>query len=213
MQLLVSCYCFQYLNCIFSHLPNLACSTFVARSNLNYSTFEIFLFTVMKDADLDLAVQSSFFAAVGTAGQRCTTVRRLFLHEDIAEAYLSKLISAYQHIRLGDPLDPVTLCGPLHNEQAVKDYSRALDQVKEQGGQILFGGQIVNKEGNYVTPTLTRGLKPSSPVVQHEVFVPILHTFTFKHLKDAVAYNNGVSQGLSSSLFTKDISAAMKWIG
>ncbi|KAJ3081801.1 Alpha-aminoadipic semialdehyde dehydrogenase, partial [Quaeritorhiza haematococci] len=168
---------------------------------------------VMNDADLDLAVRSVLFAAVGTAGQRCTTTRRLFLHEEIHDEFLDRLIKAYQQVRIGDPLKEGTLCGPLHTKAAVEHYRKGLVDVKAQGGTILYGGKVLeDKPGNFVMPTITR-IKPDAPVVQHEIFVPILHTFKIKSLGEAIAHNNSVKQGLSSSVFTKDVGNVFKWVG
>ncbi|KAI9224667.1 Seabream Antiquitin and elucidation of Its substrate specificity [Blastocladiella britannica] len=167
---------------------------------------------VMDDADLKLAVQSILFAAVGTAGQRCTTVRRLFLHEKIEKQFMTALIAAYEQVRVGDPLSDSTLCGPLHTTAAVAAYKDGLVKVKEQGGSILYGGEQIKAAGNYVQPTITR-ISPTAPVVQNEIFVPILHTHTFKTLEEAIAMNNAVGQGLSSSLFTQNPSNIFKWTG
>ncbi|ORZ40930.1 aldehyde dehydrogenase [Catenaria anguillulae PL171] len=168
---------------------------------------------VMDDADLNLAVRAILFAAVGTAGQRCTTVRRLFLHEKIEKEFMTNLIAAYKQVRVGDPLADSTLCGPLHTKAAVEAYKQGLVKVQEQGGKILFGGNVINgAAGNYVEPTITR-IDPSAPVVQHEIFVPILHTHTFKTLDQAIAMNNAVGQGLSSSLFTESPANIFKWTG
>lgn len=151
---------------------------------------------VMQDADLKLAVQSVLFAAVGTCGQRCTTTRRLLLHNAIYDEFMSMLIKAYDQVtngRIGDPLASKTLCGPLHNMAAVKNFSKAIEQVRSSKGTILYGGdarpehlitstyhseQDVAK-GNFVRPTITR-VKSDSPVAKEEVFVPILHTMSFE---------------------------------
>jgi aldehyde dehydrogenase family 7 protein A1 len=134
---------------------------------------------VLDDADLDLAVRSVLFAAVGTAGQRCTTTRRLILHESIYDEFISRLKKAYSQVQIGDPLDSKTLCGPLHTRNAVKQYQEGIEKVKNQGGKILYGGKVVQAPGNFVEPTITQ-ISPDAPVVQHEIFVPILHTFKFK---------------------------------
>ncbi|KAI8912769.1 Aldehyde/histidinol dehydrogenase [Gorgonomyces haynaldii] len=161
---------------------------------------------VMEDADLDLAVRSVLFAAVGTAGQRCTTTRRLLVHERIYDDFIDRLVKAYGHVKVGDPLQEGILCGPLHTKQAVEHYKKGLESVKQQNGKILYGA------GNFVVPTITQ-IDPSAPVVQHEIFVPILHTFKFKTLEEAIKINNAVPQGLSSSMFTKDMSNVFKWTG
>ncbi|KAJ3274848.1 Aldehyde dehydrogenase 7 member B4 [Terramyces sp. JEL0728] len=167
---------------------------------------------VLPDADLDLAVRSVLFAAVGTAGQRCTTTRRLILHESIYDEFIQRLIKAYSQVKIGNPLEDGVLCGPLHTKAAVEHFKAGIQSVKEQNGKILFGGNVLDQPGNFVEPTITQ-ISPDSPVVQNEIFVPILHTFKFKTIDEAIKINNGVRQGLSSSLFTQDVSNVFKWTG
>ncbi|KAF7730832.1 Aldehyde dehydrogenase 7 member B4 [Apophysomyces ossiformis] len=168
---------------------------------------------VMEDADLALAERAILFSAVGTAGQRCTTTRRLLVHEQISDTLLSRLIKAYEQVKVGDPLTPQVLCGPLHTKQAVRTYEQLIQDVKSQGGEILTGGRVLKegplKKGNFVAPTLTK-VRPEMDVVQCESFVPVLHTMTFKA---TVAIHNQVSQGLSSAIFTRDPAAIFRWIG
>ncbi|TPX70900.1 hypothetical protein SpCBS45565_g01492 [Spizellomyces sp. 'palustris'] len=167
---------------------------------------------VMPDADLDLALRSVLFAAVGTAGQRCTTTRRLFLHKDIHDAFLEKLVKAYQQVVVGDPLDSSTLCGPLHTRHAVTLYEQGTRDVQAQGGKILYGGTVLDRPGNFVVPTIT-SIDPSADVTKNEIFVPILHTMKFSTLQEAIHHNNAVRQGLSSSLFTKSLENVFEWTG
>ncbi|TPX58973.1 hypothetical protein PhCBS80983_g02815 [Powellomyces hirtus] len=167
---------------------------------------------VMDDADIELAVRSVLFAAVGTAGQRCTTTRRLFIHEKIHDDFMARLTKAYDQVRIGDPLDPKTLCGPLHTTAAVEQYKKGIEAVKQQGGKILRGGKVLDRPGNFVEPTIT-SIDSSAAVVQNEIFVPILHTMKIKSLEDAIAQNNSVKQGLSSSIFTQDLANVFKWTG
>eukprot|EP00842_Homolaphlyctis_polyrhiza_P003355 jgi/Hompol1/401/HPOL_005299-RA len=167
---------------------------------------------VMDDADIDLAVRSVLFAAVGTAGQRCTTTRRLILHDSIYDEFIEKLIKAYAQVRIGDPLQEGTLCGPLHTQAAVEHYKKGIQSVIEQGGKILYGGKVLDRPGNFVMPTIT-SIDWAAPVVQNEIFVPILHTFRFKTLEEGIRINNSVKQGLSSSLFTSQVSNLFKWTG
>ncbi|KAJ1967465.1 Alpha-aminoadipic semialdehyde dehydrogenase [Dispira parvispora] len=167
---------------------------------------------VEEDADLDLAVRSTLFAAVGTAGQRCTTTRRLFLHNGIREQFLERLVAAYKQVPVGNPLVPGNLCGPLHTKTAVQQFSAGVDAVKAQGGRILYGGQVLDGPGNFVMPTIT-DVKHDTPVVQNEIFVPILHTIPYQTLDEAIAWNNQVGQGLSSSLFTSDPAKIFRWTG
>ena len=152
-------------------------------------------------ADLDLALRGILFGAVGTAGQRCTSTRRLFLHESIAEDLTAKLVKAYGQVRIGDPLDPNTLMGPLIDDDAVQQYERAIATIREQGGEILCGGKAVDGPGSYVEPTVVRAT-PDLPICQHETFAPILYVFTYSDLQQAIAWQNDVPQGLSSAIFS-----------
>ncbi|KAI9141387.1 Aldehyde/histidinol dehydrogenase [Paraphysoderma sedebokerense] len=167
---------------------------------------------VMPDADLNLAIRALLFAAVGTAGQRCTTLRRLYLHSSIHDSFLAKLQSAYDQLTIGDPLDSKTLCGPLHTKHAVDLFQKGCAAVTKNGGKIVYGGDKLNGSGNFVVPTIS-SIDPMSDVVKQELFVPILHVMKFKTLDQAIGYNNAVGQGLSSSLFTNDINNVFKWVG
>ncbi|RMX67857.1 hypothetical protein DD238_000313 [Peronospora effusa] len=167
---------------------------------------------VDKDADLEMALRATLFSAVGTAGQRCTSLRRLFLHEDIHDEFLPRLVSAYQNIKIGDPLVDGILCGPLHNTQAVEKYLDGIDSIKKQGGKILTGGKKIKGDGNFVEPTIV-SIADDAEIVQKEIFAPILYALKFKTLDEAIEKNNAVPQGLSSSLFTKNQSAIFKWTG
>ncbi|KAI8993502.1 Aldehyde/histidinol dehydrogenase [Pilobolus umbonatus] len=171
---------------------------------------------VTDDCNIDLAARAILFAAVGTAGQRCTTTRRLIVHESVYDTLMEKLQKAYKQVKIGDPLDAGVLCGPLHTQDAVEIYKNALESVKKEGGSILTGGQVITDgplgHGNFVEPTITR-VTPDMKVVQNESFVPILHTMTYKTMDEAIAINNGVAQGLSSSMFTNDPAKIFKWIG
>ncbi|KAG0256788.1 Aldehyde dehydrogenase 7 member B4 [Actinomortierella ambigua] len=128
------------------------------------------------------------------------------LHEKIYDQFLEKLIKAYKSVRIGDPLEAGTLCGPLHTKQAVEQYRQGIEAVKAQGGKILVGGKV------FVEPTVT-SIAPDAAVVQNEIFVPILHTMKVKSLEEAIEINNSVKQGLSSSLFTRNPSHLFKWVG
>lgn len=169
---------------------------------------------VHKDADLDLAVPAVLFASVGTAGQRCTSCRRLLLHEDIHDEFLERLVHAYRQVKVGDPLNPDTLCGPLHTKEGLKAYDRVLEQVTHSGGKILVGGQRVLEEtgGNFVAPTIT-SLRSDHELLQVENFLPILHAVKFSRIEEAIHINNSVRQGLSSALFTKDPNLIFEWLG
>ncbi|RKP05979.1 Seabream Antiquitin and elucidation of Its substrate specificity [Thamnocephalis sphaerospora] len=168
---------------------------------------------VMDDADIDLAVRAVLFAAVGTAGQRCTTTRRLFLHEKIHDEFIERLKKAYGQVRIGDPTQEGVLCGPLHTKTAVSHFEQGIQDVQAQGGSILFGGRVLSdRQGNFVEPTLT-SIRPDAAVVQREIFAPILHTIKVGSLQEAVKHNNSVGQGLSSSLFTRSPENIFKWTG
>jgi aldehyde dehydrogenase (NAD+) len=164
---------------------------------------------LMPDADLGLALRGCLFAAVGTAGQRCTTLRRLFLHRSIADDFRSRLIKAYGQIRIGDPLDRKTLMGPLINARAVASFERAIVAIRAEGGEILYGGNRL--EHNFVEPTIARS-HAGMEIVAEEVFAPILHTIEFDSLDEAIEANNAVPQGLSSAIFTTNLKAAEQFL-
>eukprot|EP01091_Cochliopodium_minus_P019057 TRINITY_DN788_c0_g1_i1.p1 TRINITY_DN788_c0_g1~~TRINITY_DN788_c0_g1_i1.p1 ORF type:complete len:530 (-),score=185.38 TRINITY_DN788_c0_g1_i1:33-1622(-) len=167
---------------------------------------------VNNDANLELSVRSVFFAAVGTAGQRCTSLRRLMLHKDIASTFVERLLKAYKGVKIGDPLEEGVLCGPLHTKSAVKMFADTISKAKEQGGKVLFGGNVINRPGNFVEPTII-SIRHDAPIVQHETFAPILYVFEFDSLEKAFKINNSVFQGLSSSLFTNNMQNVFNWIG
>jgi aldehyde dehydrogenase (NAD+) len=162
---------------------------------------------VTKGADLDLALRGVLFGAVGTAGQRCTTVRRLFLQRDIVAPFKEKLKAAYRQIRIGNPLDAGTLVGPLIDQDAVANMATALRLAVEQGGQVLLGGIEGPKPGFYVTPAIVEA-RHDMAVVQHETFAPILYVMEFDELEEVIAWHNDVPQGLSSAMFTDSLRAA-----
>jgi aldehyde dehydrogenase (NAD+) len=158
---------------------------------------------VSDKARLDLALRGVLFGAVGTAGQRCTSTRRLFLQEKIADEFLRRLKKAYGQVLIGDPLDEDTLMGPLIHREAVEDYQKALKRAEEQGGEILAGGRVLEREGFFVSPTLV-AIDPAADIVQEETFAPILYVSSYGDLAEAIARQNAVPQGLSSSLFSDD---------
>ncbi|MCP9469665.1 MAG: aldehyde dehydrogenase family protein [Nitrospira sp.] len=159
---------------------------------------------VDETADLDLAVRAVVFGAVGTAGQRCTTTRRLFVHESRYEELTSRLIKAYGQVRIGNPLDPNVLMGPLIDQAAVQAYVSALEEIKKEGGEILYGGHVLNRTGHFVEPTIVRA-KNHWPIVQRETFAPILYVMTFSTLDEAIAMQNDAPQGLSSAMFSNHV--------
>ena len=169
-----------------------------------------------KDADLEMAIRSATFASVGTAGQRCTTLRRIIVHEDLYEHVVTGLTKAYKSIitRIGDPLEEGTLYGPLHSQAGVAAFLQTVAEAKELGGKMEFGGNKIDREGgNFVEPTIVTGLTHDSPVVHRETFAPIVYILKTKSLEEAIKWNNEVEQGLSSSLFTQNIGNLFKWLG
>jgi aldehyde dehydrogenase (NAD+) len=166
---------------------------------------------VDETADLKLAIPAIVFGAVGTAGQRCTTTRRLFVHESIHDDVLDKLVKAYGQVekKIGDPTDPANLMGPLNSQDAVKAYLAAIEKAKAAGGTIASGGKaLTDRKGNFVLPAIVTGLSNDAEVVQTETFAPILYVMKYRDLDDAIAQQNDVPQGLSSSIFTTNLKAS-----
>ncbi len=159
---------------------------------------------VDETADLALAVRAILFGAVGTAGQRCTTTRRLFVHESRYDELASRLIKAYGQVRLGHPLEDGVLMGPLIDQAAVQGYRSAIGEALEEGGTLLYGGQVLDRPGYFVQPTIIKA-QNSWPVVQRETFAPILYLMTYRTLDEAIQLQNDVPQGLSSALFTNHL--------
>ncbi len=166
---------------------------------------------VDETADLDLALPAIVFGAVGTAGQRCTTTRRLIVHESRFEVLAERLAGAYKQIRIGDPLDPATLVGPLIDQRAVEAFNTAVAETRALGGQVLTGGMRIPHAGHFVAPTLMRA-DNAWPSVQRETFAPILYLMRYRDFDEALALNNAVRQGLSSSLFTLDMRHAERFL-
>lgn len=163
---------------------------------------------VCPSADLDMAMRAILFGAVGTAGQRCTSLRRLIVHKSVKEKLLKSLKKAYGSIRIGDPLDSKTLVGPLIDEAAYNAMRSALDEATAAGGKILVGGdRKKTKGGYYVSPAIV-DMNAQTEIVRHETFAPILYVMTYGQFEDALAMNNDVPQGLSSCIFTTDIREA-----
>src|SRR6266487_1270581 len=170
---------------------------------------------VAPSADLEMATQSIFFGAVGTAGQRCTSTRRVILHESIADKVRSKLLAAYKSLRIGNPLDRETLMGPLIDKGAVEMVQQSIQRVKDEGGEILYGGDRLDgaqySGGCYMTPCLANA-KPDFKIVCHETFGPLLYLLTYRQFDEAIAIQNGVPQGLTSAIFTNDVREAEKFL-
>lgn len=165
-------------------------------------------------ADLKLAIPAIAFGAVGTAGQRCTTTRRLFVHESIYADVLAKLVAAYKQVekKIGDPTDSANLMGPLNSSDAVDAYLDAVAKAKAAGGTVETGGARIDRPGNFVLPTIVTGLANSAEVVQTETFAPILYVMKYQTLDEAIELQNAVPQGLSSSIFTTDLRAAEQFL-
>jgi aldehyde dehydrogenase (NAD+) len=170
---------------------------------------------VMADADLALAVRGIVFGAVGTAGQRCTTTRRLLVHESVVDDLQARLVKAYAQCRIGNPMDKKTLVGPLIDEASAKAFDHAVKAAVEQGGKVVVGGKRASvkgcKGGAYVEPTIVR-CNGTLPIVKEETFAPILYIVPVKSIDEAIAANNDVPQGLSSSIFTMNVRDAERFL-
>lgn len=164
---------------------------------------------VLSDANPDLALRAVVFGAVGTAGQRCTTTRRLLIENGIVDSFTQTLIKAYAQVRIGDPMDRNTLMGPLISTRAVEQYKEAIGQILDQGGSILHGGSVLEGMPSplYVQPTLVRATH-DMPIVHEETFAPILYVIPIDGLQQAIEFNNAVPQGLSAALFTDSLQSA-----
>jgi aldehyde dehydrogenase (NAD+) len=170
---------------------------------------------VAPSADLDLATRGIVFAAAGTAGQRCTTLRRLIVHESVAAELVDRVVAAYRRLPIGNPLDPATLVGPLVHDRAYAGLVGALDDVRADGGAVLVGGErrlaVDAPDAYYVAPAVTR-MPAQTDVVRRETFAPLLHVMTYADLDEAIALHNAVPQGLSSSIFTSDQAEAERFL-
>lgn len=162
-------------------------------------------------ADMNLLIPSVVFGAVGTAGQRCTSTRRVLIHESRYDELVERLLKAYKQVNIGDPLTEGTLMGPLVNQGAVDDYSNALVEIKKEGGEILCGGKPIEGKGFYVEPTIVKA-KNEWQIVQDETFAPILYVIPYSTLDEAIQTHNDVPQGLSSAMFTLNIRNAEQFL-
>ena len=160
---------------------------------------------ITENADLDMSLIGAVFGAVGTAGQRCTSTRRLIIHENVYDRFVEKLTKAYQQIKIGDPLDANNHMGPLIDKDAVKLYLQSIDACKKEGGKFLVEGGVIEgkgfESGCYVKPCIAEA-KPEFAIVQHETFAPILYVMKYKTIEEAIAIQNNVPQGLSSAIMT-----------
>jgi aldehyde dehydrogenase (NAD+) len=169
--------------------------------------------TVLADADMQLVVPGLLFGAVGTAGQRCTSIRRVLVEESVCSTVLEKLKAAYQQVRIGNPLEKGTLMGPLINQRAVDAYEAALARIKAEGGEIVCGGRVLPgmPSSLYVEPTIVKA-KQGMPILQEETFAPILYVVPVRGLEEAIELNNDVPQGLSSAIFTRNFQAVERFL-
>ena len=166
---------------------------------------------VDESADMDLVVPAIVFGAVGTAGQRCTSTRRVIVHHSIYEVLKKRLISAYKQVNIGDPLEKDTLMGPLVNKNAVNDFSNAIERAIKNGGEILYGGTTIDGPGNFVTPTIVSA-ENDWDIVQEETFAPVLYLMKYNSFDDAIFMHNDVPQGLSSAMFTTNVKNAEEFL-
>jgi aldehyde dehydrogenase (NAD+) len=170
---------------------------------------------ISKDADIDMAIRGALFGAVGTAGQRCTTTRRLIIHDDVYDTVKQKLITAYSQLRIGNPLAENNHVGPLIDKDAVKMYESAIEACKKEGGKFIIEGAVLKgdgfESGCYVKPCIAE-VEPEYKIVQHETFAPILYLLKYKTVDDAIAIQNGVPQGLSSAIMTLNLREAEQFL-
>ena len=170
---------------------------------------------VTPSADMDMALHATLFGAVGTAGQRCTSTRRIIVHESIEEQFVNRLVEAYGQVKIGNPLEPGVLMGPVVGKSTVDDMMSALKKVKSAGGEVLYGGEKLSGPdypgGCYVTPCIVRA-RNEWEIVQEETFAPILYIIKYKTLDEALALHNGVPQGLSSAIFSNDMREVERFV-
>ncbi len=166
---------------------------------------------VAEDANLDLATRAILFGAVGTAGQRCTTTRRIIAHREIVDELTERLVKGYEQVRIGNPLEPDTLMGPVVDGAAVNTMMKALDEIRNQGGKIVAGGKKLDRPGFYVTPAIVR-VPGNTQLVCEETFAPILYIMPYNTLDDAIKLHNEVPQGLSSAIFTESLKNAERFL-
>jgi aldehyde dehydrogenase (NAD+) len=162
-------------------------------------------------ADLKIAIPGIVFGAVGTAGQRCTSTRRVLVHESIMDEVSEILVSAYQQVRIGDPLDPNTLMGPLTDAATVENFEKAIERARAEGGEVLTGGERIDRPGFFVEPAIIKA-ENHWEIVQEETFAPILYLIPFSSIEQAIELQNGVVQGLSSSIFTANVINAERFL-
>ncbi|EDW18990.1 putative aldehyde dehydrogenase family 7 member A1 homolog [Drosophila mojavensis] len=168
-----------------------------------------------ESANIKMALDAALFGCIGTSGQRCTTTRRIIVHEKLHDSFVEALTAKYAQLlpRIGHQLELQTLVGPVHAKQNVDSYKATIEEAKLLGGTVAFGGRVLERAGHYVEPTIITGLPHDAPVVHRETFAPIVYVLKARNVDEAVAWNNEVEQGLSSAIFTENIGQAFKWIG
>jgi aldehyde dehydrogenase (NAD+) len=166
---------------------------------------------ISDQADLEMAIRATVFGAVGTCGQRCTSTRRLIIHEKVYDQVKDRLVSIYEKITIGDPLEPGTLVGPMIDQDAVNAMQAALEKVQSEGGTIICGGQVLEGEGHYVKPAIVEA-QNHYEIVQEETFAPILYLIKYSTQEEAIELHNGVKQGLSSAMFTLNLREAERFL-
>lgn len=166
---------------------------------------------VSENADIEMAIRATVFGAVGTCGQRCTSTRRLIIHESVYDQFKERLVAIYENVNIGNPLEPDTLVGPMIDQLAVDGMQNALKEVEKEGGKVIFGGEVLDREGFYVRPALAEA-KNEFKIVQEETFAPILYLIKYKTIEEAMSYHNGVKQGLSSAMFTLNMREAENFL-
>lgn len=170
---------------------------------------------VDESANIKMALDAALFGCIGTSGQRCTTTRRIIVHEKLHDSFVEALTVKYAQLlpRIGHQLEAQTLVGPVHTQQNVDSYKATIEEAKLLGGTVAFGGHVLERAGHYVEPTIITGLPHDASVVHRETFAPIVYVLKARDVNEAIAWNNEVEQGLSSAIFTENISQAFKWIG
>tara|TARA_R110002124_G_scaffold208776_3_gene375099 strand:+ start:6646 stop:8154 length:1509 start_codon:yes stop_codon:yes gene_type:complete len=166
---------------------------------------------VSENADIEMAIRATVFGAVGTCGQRCTSTRRLIIHESVYDQFKERLLGIYKNVNIGNPLEPDTLVGPMIDQLAVDGMQKALKQVEKEGGKVIFGGEVLDRDGFYVRPAIAEA-KNEFAIVQEETFAPILYLIKYKTIDEAMSYHNGVKQGLSSAMFTLNMREAENFL-
>ena len=166
---------------------------------------------VDETASMDLVVPAIVFGAVGTAGQRCTSTRRIIVHKSLIDGLSNKLVNAYNQVKIGNPLDDNTLMGPLIDEAATSDYLNAIKLAIDEGGELLCGGNVLDKDGFYVEPTIIK-VKSDFKIIKEETFAPILYIMEYDSLNEAIEIHNNLPQGLSSAIFTNSIKNSERFL-